>query len=67
MISYWTCKVNVNGIIREIEIVGENPTFEKYKNRIERDLGIKPKDKVEFIGFTLKVEKLGLIRQNDIL
>jgi len=65
MISYWECKVKVNGQIREIEIVAENPTFEKYENRIKRNFS--PKDKIEFVAFVLKVEKLGLIRNNDIL
>ena len=67
MVNYWTCKLKVNGIIREVEIVGENPTFEKYESRILRELNAKQKDKIECIGFTLKVEKLGLIRNNDIL
>lgn len=67
MVNYWTCKVKVNGQIREIEIVAENPTFENYESRIRRELNAKPKDKIECIGFTLKVEKLGLIRNNDIL
>lgn len=60
MVNYWTCKVKVNGIIRSIEIVAENPTFEKYESRIRRELNAKEKDKIEFVAFTLKVDKLGL-------
>ena len=65
MISYWECKLMVNGQPKSVEIVAENPTFEKYENRIKRNFS--PKDKIEFIAFLLKVEKLGLIRNNDIL
>jgi hypothetical protein len=53
MISYWECKLKVNGQPKSIEIVGENPTFEKYENRIKRNFS--PKDKIEFIAFVLKV------------
>ena len=60
MVNYWTCKVKVNGQLREIEIVAENPTFEKYESRIKRELNAKDKDKIEFVAFALKVDKLGL-------
>lgn len=60
MPSYYKVNLKVNGFKTSIDIVAENPTFEKYERRILKALNPKSKDKVEFISFELIKEKLGL-------
>lgn len=58
MPSLYKVNLKVNGVKTSIEIVGVNPTFEKYEKRIKRNFMLK--DKVEFISFEVIMEKLGL-------
>ena len=60
MPSYYRVNLKVNGFKTYIEIVANNPTFEKYEQRILKALNPKSKDKIEFINFELIKEKLGL-------
>lgn len=58
MPSLYKVNLKVNGVKTSIEIVGVNPTFEKYEKRIKRNFMLK--DKIEFISFEVIMEKLGL-------
>lgn len=60
MPSLYKVNLKVNGFKTSIDMVADNPTFEKYERRILKALNPKAKDKIEFINFELIKEKLGL-------
>jgi len=62
MVSLYKVTAEINGVKRSIEIVGKNPTYAQYKNRIDKAFNLMKKDVLneKSVKFEVIKNNLGL-------